>query len=80
MALFSRKQVICPVCGKELLLDKSDRNGFGHFATHLDDTAGPGSPLRFACGCSEAVFEIAGDFPNQVLRHLKQQHKLKLPV
>jgi hypothetical protein len=80
MGLFSRKPLVCPVCSQEVVVGSADRNGFGHFATHLDDTQGPGSPLEFACGCQDAVFDISGNFPNEVMRHLKMRHGLNVTV
>lgn len=46
MGLFSRKPLVCPVCLQEVVVGPTDRNGFGHFGTHLNDIQGPGSPLR----------------------------------
>jgi hypothetical protein len=80
MGLFARKPIVCPVCGAEVSIGPEDRTGIGHFATHLDDTQGPGSPLRFGCGCPDAVFDISGNFPQEVLRHQRDRHHLKVPV
>jgi hypothetical protein len=80
MGLFSRKPLVCPVCSQDVVVGPADRTGFGHFATHLDDVRGPGSPLRFACGCPDAVFDISGNFPNEVMRHLKARHGLNVRV
>jgi hypothetical protein len=80
MGVFSRKPLVCPVCNLEVPIGPKDRTGFGHFATHLDDVQGPGSPLFLACGCPEAIFDISGNWPNEVMRHLKQQHGLKVLV
>ena len=80
MALFSRKPLVCPACSLEVLVGPADRTGFGHFATHLEDVDGPGSPLKFACGCPDAVFDISGDFPNDVMRHLRNRHGLNVIV
>lgn len=80
MGLFSHKPLMCPVCSQEVEVGPADRTGIGHFATHLDDVNGPGSPLRFACGCPDAVFDISGNFTNELMRHLKTRHGLKVIV
>ena len=80
MGLFSRKPLVCPACSQEVQIGPADRTGFGHFVTHLDDASGPGSPLKFACGCPDAVFDPSGNFPNEVMRHLKTRHGLNVIV
>lgn len=78
MGILSPRSVTCPVCKNTVSLDSNDRTGFGHFAAHLEDSLGPGSPLVFGCGCREAVFDISGDFPSEVLAHLRRVHRLKV--
>lgn len=80
MGLFSRKPLVCPVCDHEVTTGPGDTAGIGHFATHLNDTQGPGSPLRFGCGCPDAVFDVSGDFTTQLMRHLRDKHRLKITV
>jgi hypothetical protein len=80
MGLFSRKPLVCPVCDHEVTTSAGDTTGIGHFATHLDDTKEPGSPLRFGCGCPDAVFDISGDFTTQLMLHLRDKHRLKIAV
>lgn len=80
MDLFKRKPVVCPVCDKVVEIGPKDSTGFGHFATHLEDVARPGGPLQFQCGCPDAVFDTNGDFPNEVMRHLRNRHGLKVYV
>jgi hypothetical protein len=80
MALFSKKPLVCPACQDEVATGPNDRTGIGHFATHLADSAGAGSALKFACGCPDAVFDISADLTNEVMRHLRDRHHLKVIV
>jgi hypothetical protein len=80
VGLFSRKPIVCPVCRTEVAIGSSDRTGFSHFATHLEDTQGPGSPLQLACGCPDAVFDAFGNFPKEVMSHLRDRHHLKVSM
>ena len=80
MGIFSRKPLICPVCNQEVPIGAADRTGFGHFATHLDDDGDRRDQLVFACGCPDAVFPITGNWTNDVMKHLRFRHGLKVIV
>lgn len=79
VGFLSRKPVVCPVCSDEVAT-RPKENGFGHFATHLEDTRGAGSSLRLGCGSPDAVFDAMGNFPREVMSHLSDRHHLKVPV
>jgi hypothetical protein len=84
MGLFTRKPqepLVCPVCGEKVITRPDDKTGIGHFALHLEDTQGAGSPLRLACGCPEAVFDVYGsNMTREVMLHLRDRHHLKVTV
>jgi hypothetical protein len=78
MGLVSRKPVLCPMRDETIVRDKNDATGFGHFATHLDDPEGPSGPRVLRCGCPDARWDAASDFPSGVMEHLRRRHDLKL--
>ncbi len=71
MSLFSKKPVICPVCGDEV---PATRNGSRHFYDHLDDSRGR---LVLACGCTDANWALTDNFTDGVLQHLRRRHKMR---
>jgi hypothetical protein len=74
MGLFRRRAaepIDCPICGASVGTPLEAVES-GHFLTHLEDR--PGGRIGLMCGHADAEWDIAENFPEHALDHLRRAH------